>query len=135
MNSRSKALFWVVFIFLAGGAFGSVSTYLWMDRAPSQADATDHQHQDGKKESHPGKIMDRLSAELALNEQQTVNIRQILERSREQYKLCWNEARARSKEIGAKTRAEIMNALDSEQKIKFQEFLRRHDDRHHDDKK
>lgn len=122
MNGKSKvwALALLIAVLFLGGAAGAVvdrtlmGSHACTDREAGRA-------QGGQKHQS---YLARLSAELDLTEEQQGRLETIVERHRETYSALWREIRPQFDTIQANLRREIRDALNDEQRAKYDELLK-----------
>lgn len=129
MKSRNRAVLWVVLIFLAGALFGGALSYLLVQPTVLGTDSRAPEHRRDKRPSAEQVVKD-FSEKLNLDADQQVKLREILERGRQQYRDADKERWDRFRSIRQSTRQEIRAILRLDQLEKFEEFLRREDERH-----
>ena len=132
MTSRTKAVLWILFVFMVGGVFGGTLTYLLIHPAPFLSSDQAHSRQrmrDGDPERRFDRILKRISDAVELDDGQRPQLRQILEESRVLYRTAADEADSRRCEIRLATRQKIRSILKPHQIEPFEDFVRRRDQR------
>lgn len=135
MRNRTKAIFWILVVFLAGSVFGGTLTYFW---APTLADSQDSQEESDRRESREerdARIVAHLSDVLELDGAQAQQLRAILEKSRQSHREAHEAKEARFRTIRAETREEIRSILRPDQKEKFENWRQEHDRKRQERKK
>ena len=132
MTSRTKAVFWILFVFMVGGVFGGTLTYLLIHPSPFHNRDQTHSRQQRRNadpERRFERILKRISDAVALDDEQRPQLRQILEESRALYRTATDEAGSRHREIRLATREKIRSILRPEQLKDFEELVRQRDER------
>jgi Spy/CpxP family protein refolding chaperone len=122
-GNRGKAAFLVIAVFVLGAALGGVGIYSVMRRtfaAPpvAMSDPERHAHR-----------VQRLTTELSLTGDQQKRVDEILAQWEARYKAIEQEKVPQLEQARHDTRVKIREILTPEQKPKFEEFLRRIDER------
>lgn len=124
MRSRTKAIVWVVVVFIIGAVSGGVFRHFVWPTEPVRAGSPRHD---------PAAFTQHLSEQLKLDEQQRTHLRQILEESRAQFRALeesFREAnRERFREIKGATDQRILSILTPEQASRFKELAAQHEKR------
>jgi uncharacterized membrane protein len=127
MRSRTKAIVWVVVVFLVGAISGGVFRHYVWPTEPVRAGGPRHD---------PKAFAQHMSEKLNLDEQQRVQLRAILEESREQFRSLeesFREAnREQFREIRNATHQRILQILTSDQAARFEELTAKHEKRKRD---
>jgi uncharacterized membrane protein len=122
MRSRTKAIAWVVVVFIIGAVSGGVFRHFAWPTEPVRAGGPRHD---------PKAFAQRLSGPLKLDEQQQVQLQQILEDSRRQFRALeegFREAhREQFREIKSATHQRILQILTTEQAARFEEIVAQHE--------
>ena len=132
MTSRTKAVLWILFVFMVGGVFGGTLTYLLIHPAPFHRSDQAHPRQGRRKvdpERRFERMLKRISDAVELDDEQRPKLRQILEESRVLYRTAADEAGSRHREIRLATRQKIRSILRPDQIEPFEDFVRRRDQR------
>ncbi len=132
MTSRSKAVLWILFVFMVGGVFGGTLTYLLIHPAPFHSSDRAHPRQrrrNGDPEQRFERMLKRMSDAVGLDDEQRAQLRQILEESRALYRTAADEAGSRHREIRLATREKIRSILRPQQLENFEDYVRRRDER------
>lgn len=131
MNSpgRTKLIMWTVLVavFLLGSVTGAALTGLIRSRASG-----------GARDSHERSSSERFAkmrAELNLTDQQTTEIKSILDDTKNEYKALRTELKPRFDEPRLKARAKIRALLTPEQQQKFDALVARYDSRREEEEK
>ncbi len=130
MTSRTRAVLWILFVFMVGGVFGGTLTYLLIQPAPFRSSDQPHPRRRGRNvdpERRVERILDRISDAVELDDEQRAQLRQILEESRALYRTAADEADSRHREIRLATRQKIRSILRPPQLENFEDFVRRRD--------
>ncbi len=117
MNNRSRAVVWVLAVFLIGALTGGGMVYLFMAPRSTAFDSGTTRSPRGGPRDNPERMMDQLSQLLALSEQQKIQMRQIFDESRKDYHKAFGEVRD-------KTHRKFEEVLTAEQVKKFDDFMR-----------
>ncbi len=132
MTSRSKAVLWILFVFMVGGVFGGTLTYLLIHPAPFFSGDRSHPRQrrrNGDPERRFERMLKRISDAVELDDEQRPQLRQILEQSRVLYRTAADEADSRHRELRLATRQKIRSILRPNQLENFEDFVRQRDER------
>ncbi len=116
MNNRSRAVVWVLAVFLIGALTGGGMVYLFMAPRSTAFDSGGTRPPRGPRDN-PERMMDQLSSLLALSEEQEIQMRQIFDESRKDYRKAFGEVRD-------KTHRKFEKVLSAEQMTKFDDFMR-----------
>lgn len=132
MTSRNKAVLWILFVFMVGGVFGGTLTYLLLHPS-SFYRSDDRRPQQRKKDANPDqwfeRMVQRISATAALDEEQQRELRRILEEGRVLYRTAAEEADRRRREIRMANREKIRAILRPKQVEDFNEDIRQREER------
>jgi hypothetical protein len=120
-DKRWKAGLMVVVIFVLGFIAGAMVPDL-MSRPP---DGPPPRGPHGG----PDQFMKQLTQELSLTPEQGRAIGQVLAETKGEFDRLQHEFRPRFKEIRGRSRDRIRAALNPDQKAKYEEFVRRHDEK------
>jgi hypothetical protein len=120
-NKRWKAGLMVILIFVLGFATGALTANL-MSTASEEQLPPRRRHEDSEW------LMKRLTEELHLAPEQSEAIHQILAETGEEYRRLRQEIRPRFREIRNQSRERIRAVLNPEQREKYEELVRRHDE-------
>jgi len=112
LTGRTRLKIWLVLllVFVLGGMTGAALTGLYRSRASSRSESRERGGQER---------FERMRRELNLNEQQTTQVRTILDETRNEYRALRTELRPRFEEPRLKARAKIRALLNAEQQQKF----------------
>ena len=120
-STSRRAFFWVVLIFVLGLALGSLGGYYLSHRsfaaAPPRTDAEKRGHR-----------VEQLTNDLGLTPAQRQRLDQILMAAQGEYKAIHDQSQPQMEAARQKARNAIREILTPEQKPKFEEFLKRHDE-------
>ncbi|MFQ5741167.1 MAG: hypothetical protein ACE5JX_19360 [Acidobacteriota bacterium] len=122
MKGSSKAVLWVLLVFVIGAAFGTTATFLLIrSRILAQGLGV------GNPLIRPpdGRLFKRMLRRLDLDTEQERQIRQTLEQSRARYRVVGRETNGRLKEIRRETLSQIRSVLRPDQVLKLNNFLLR----------
>ena len=113
LTGRTRLKIWLVLllVFVLGGMTGTALTGLYRSRASGSRSES--------RERAGHERFERMRRELNLNEQQTAQVRAILDETRNEYRLLRTELRPRFEEPRLKARAKIRALLNAEQQQKF----------------
>ncbi len=125
MKSKTGAAFMLIAIFLLGGVAGGVSRYIYQTHLkpprPSRQRFT-NRHE----------IVEEMAQGLMLDAGQKEQLRIIFQQSRERYDALSIQFRPQYEKIRAETNEAIRAILRPDQKQKFEDTLKRMDNRHQD---
>lgn len=116
MNNRSRAVVWVLAVFLIGALTGGAMVYLFMAPRSTAFDSGTTRPPRSPRDN-PERMMDDLSQLLALSEEQKTQMRQIFDESRKDYRHAF-------KAVRNKTHRKFEEILTAEQMQKFDDFMR-----------
>ena len=117
-----KAALWVGVVFLLGAALGGVLGYLFAHRPVSAANPPQ------TEEQRRASRVAELTKELSLSPQQAQQLDGILFHWHSESKILRDQTDAQIEAIRQKGRNEVRAILTPDQRPKFEEFLRRHDE-------
>jgi Spy/CpxP family protein refolding chaperone len=123
MRSKTSATLLLLATFALGGISGSIAYYLYQVRA------TAAQSQRSFRGSGPHNPVDELASGLQLNPEQKQKLTVIIEQSGEKYRKLSREFRPQYEGIRQETRQAIREILMPEQKERFEEIIRREQER------
>ena len=125
LTGQAKAKIWLVLVavFVLGAVTGGALTGLYRSRASSAAgrDSRDR----AMKER-----FEKMRQELSLTDDQTTQVRAILDETRNEYKNLREELRPRFEEPRMKARAKIRALLNPDQQKKFDTLVAQQDAEH-----
>ena len=126
--SRTKLIMWTVLVavFLLGSVTGAALSGLIRSRASGGRDSREHS---------ASERFAKMRAELNLTDQQTIQIKTILDDTKNEYKALRTELKPRFDEPRLKARAKIRALLTPEQQQKFDAIVARYDARREDEEK
>ena len=126
--SRTKLIMWTVLVavFLLGSVTGAALSGLIRSRASGGRDS---------RERSANERFAKMRTELNLTDQQTTQIRTILDETKNEYKALRTELKPRFDEPRLKARAKIRALLTPEQQQKFDAIVARYDARREDEEK
>jgi len=124
LTGRTRLKIWLVLVavFLLGSVTGAALTGLYRSRASG-----------GGKESKERAMHERfekMRQELSLTDDQTTQVRAILDETRNEYRALREELRPRFDEPRMKARAKIRALLNAEQQKKFDTLVAQQDAEH-----
>lgn len=125
MNGNSatrKAAFWVGAVFLLGATLGGVLGYLSGHRTASAANASPSEPE------RRARRVEQLTRELSLTPAQSQQVDAILLQRHAEGKAIHDQTDAQIDQVHQKGRQQIREILTTEQKPKFEEFLKRLDE-------
>lgn len=113
LTGRTRLKIWLVLllVFVLGGMTGAALTGLYRSRVSASRSES--------RERAGHERFERMRRELNLNEQQTAQVRAILDETRNEYRLLRTELRPRFEEPRLKARTRIRALLNTEQQQKF----------------
>ena len=125
LTGQAKAKIWLVLVavFVLGAVTGGALTGLYRSRASSSA----------SRENRERAMKDRfekMRQELNLTDQQTTQVRAILDETRNEYRNLRDELRPRFDEPRLKARAKIRALLNPDQQKKFDTLVAQQDAEH-----
>ncbi len=128
MNGQSKV--WAMALLLGALTLGAISGAA-VDRLllSSEATAAPEGERSGERDRRRDYLA-WLSEELQLDSAQHEQVGAIVERHRELTSALWSETRPRFDELRQQLRDDIRRALNDEQRVKYEELLQRHAERH-----
>jgi len=115
-SNLSVASLWVV-VFLLGGIAGAVSHSLYKEHFTAAASAP--------AMPKPGEIVERMAREFNLDAQQKESLKNIFAQSRHRYRALGQEYRPQWEAIRNETDEQIKQMLRSDQRAKYEEFLKK----------
>jgi len=118
----------LVAVFVLGAVTGAALTGLYRSRA-SNASGRDSRERAMKER------FEKMRLELNLSDQQTQQVRAILDETRNQYRTLREELRPRFEEPRLKARAKIRALLDADQQKKFDAMVAQQDAEHNEEEK
>lgn len=123
VTGQTKAKIWLVLVavFVLGAVTGGALTGLYRSRASGGRDAKEH----GMKER-----FEKMRQELNLTDEQTTQVRAILDETRSEYRSLREELRPRFEEPRLKARAKIRALLNPDQQKKFDALVAQQDAEH-----
>jgi hypothetical protein len=120
-NIKFRAVISVLLIFIAGVVAGAVLTFLLFDHGDM------HSKQRFIKSKHPPEqnFFEYLSKELELTAEQKKEVKAILRENSRKFKEIEKEMHVKYEEVRKDNRKKIMNLLNEEQKINFNDFIKK----------
>lgn len=116
-----KATFLVLGVFVLGLALGAVAMHLTEQRVFGS------RMQGGRR--GPAQVVQQLTTELNLSAEQQQQLNTVLEETRQKYNSIYETVRPQMEQARQDGRARIRSILTTEQLPKFEEYLRRIDER------
>jgi hypothetical protein len=123
MRSKTSATLLLVLTFAMGGIAGAASFYLYQNHVAVRTTRA------GSPPSSQG-ITGVMGNYLDLDSQQKEELKTIVSRSRDRYKVLSQQFRPQYEMIRNETRQQIRHILRPDQQAKFEEFLKDMDRRH-----
>ena len=125
LTGHAKAKIWLVLVavFVLGAVTGGALTGLYRSRASSTAG------RDNRERAMKDRF-EKMRQELNLTEQQTTQVRAILDETRNEYRTLREELRPRFDEPRMKARAKIRALLDADQQKRFDALVAQQDAEH-----
>jgi len=125
LNGQAKAKIWLVLVavFVLGAVTGGALTGLYRSRASSGGGR-------GDRERAMKERFEKMRQELNLTDQQTTQVRAILDETRNEYRTLREELRPRFDEPRLKARAKIRALLNTDQQKKFDTLVAQQDAEH-----
>lgn len=127
-QGRTKLIMWTVLVavFLLGSVTGAALSGLIRSRASGAHDSREHA---------ANERFAKMRAELNLTDQQTTQIKSILDDTKNEYKTLRTELKPRFDEPRLKARAKIRALLTPEQQQKFDAIVAQYDSRREEEEK
>ena len=124
LRGQAKAKIWLVLVavFVLGAVTGGALTGLYRSRASGGGG---HEGRGAMKDR-----FEKMRQELSLTDQQTTQVRAILDETRNEYKTLREELRPRFEEPRLKARAKIRALLNADQQKKFDALVAQQDAEH-----
>ena len=124
LTGQAKAKIWLVLVavFVLGAVTGGALTGLYRSRASSA-------NREGRERMMKDRF-EKMRQELSLTDQQTTQVRAILDETRNVYKTLREELRPRFDEPRLKARAKIRALLNPDQQKKFDTLVAQQDAEH-----
>ena len=122
MNRKATVL--VILVFLLGIALGAVGMRVAEQKVWGGGD----RREDRGRTSGPGRMVEQLTRELALTQEQQQQLNSILEETRKQYETTYTTIRPQMEQTRQEGRGRIRSMLTPEQLPKFEGYLRRIDE-------
>lgn len=139
MTNRTRAVCWIIFVFLAGSFVGGVLTHVLIRPAHFHAGGgPDRRHsvrEPGRPRRNGSRFLRHLDQALDLDPDQEVQVRRILETTRKSFREAAEEAGKMHREIRNHAGNQIRALLRPEQVEKFDEMTRRMDRRFREGKR
>lgn len=139
MTNRTKAVFWIIFVFLSGSFVGGVLTHVLIRPAHFHAGGgPDRRHsarEPGQPRRNGSRFFKHLDRTLDLDSDQEVQVRRILEATRKSFREAAEEAGKMHREIRSRAGNQIRALLRPEQAEKFDEMTRRMEKRFREGKR
>ncbi len=129
MNSRSKATFLVLLIFGIGVLFGGTLVFFWAQPRFPFPEGSPGRRQEVRNNPSPERSMSYLSDALDLSPSQRIELRRILEESRQQLGEINKESNGRHRAVRRETLEHIRALLEPDQMAQFEEFLAQREQR------
>lgn len=125
LSGQAKAKIWLVLVavFVLGAVTGGALTGLYRSRASGTAGRD-------VRERAMKERFEKMRQELSLTDQQTTQVRAILDETRNEYKTLREELRPRFEEPRLKARARIRALLNPDQQKKFDSLVAQQDAEH-----
>ena len=124
LTGQAKAKIWLVLVavFVLGAVTGGALTGLYRSRASGAG-------REGRERAMKDRF-EKMRQELNLTDQQTTQVRAILDETRNEYKTLREELRPRFEEPRLKARAKIRALLNPDQQKKFDTLVAQQDAEH-----
>ncbi len=139
MTNRTKAVFWIIFVFLAGSFVGGALSFVLIRPAYFHAgggpDRRPPAREPGQPRRNGSRFLQRLDQALDLDPDQEIQVRQIVETTRKTFREAAEEAARMHREIRKQARNQIRALLRPEQVEKYDEMTRRKDRRFREGKR
>ena len=139
MTNRTKAVFWIIFVFLSGSFVGGVLTHVLIRPAHFHAgggpDRRPPAREPGQARRNGSRFLQRLDQALDLDPDQETEVRRIVETTRKKFRGAAEEASRMHRAIRKQARNQIRALLRPEQVEKYDEMTRRKDRRFREGKR
>ncbi len=119
MNTRAKAFFSLILVFLVGLLIGGSVTHLYLYKFSRPPTSDSRYRRPSDRQFPVQEMLDKLT----LNSDQEKQLHSILERRREDMHKAAQDAREAYSEVKQRTRAEILEVLTEDQAQQFDEFM------------
>ena len=125
LSGQAKVKIWLVLVavFVLGAVTGGALTGLYRSRASGNSGRDAHERTMKER-------FEKMRQELSLTDQQTTQVRAILDETRNEYKSLREELRPRFDEPRVKARAKIRALLNPDQQKKFDALVAQQDAEH-----
>ncbi len=122
-KARREAAILFVVVFLLGALLGGVGNHLWQERVLG--------HQSAQSVLMPTRahIIEQSTRELQLTPDQQKQLGIVIDDTRHKWDALYSPLDAQREQIRQEGRARIRGALSPEQQVKFDDFMRRLDER------
>jgi periplasmic protein CpxP/Spy len=128
--TRLKIWLVVIGVFLLGGVTGASLDSLYRLRA-----AGDARHERIGRRDRDDRVLEKMKSDLNLTDEQSTQIRAIIDQSREEYRALRNEVSPRYDAVRQKARARIRALLQPEQQQRFDAEIAERDARRSEGKR
>ena len=139
MTNRTKAVFWIIFVFLAGSFVGGALSYALIRPAHFHAGGDTDRRPPARGPGQPrrngSRFLQRLDRALDLDPDQEVQARRIVEATRKSFREAADEASRMHRKIRKQARNQIRDLLKPEQVEKYDEMIRLKDRRFREGKR
>ena len=134
--SRKKAIVWVLLIFALGIAIGAVGTSLVNRRvygalARQQAESAGPPRPGDPRGPGTARLVKKLTSDLDLNLDQQKSLTEILQNTQARYDAVREQMNPEFDRIRGDSRNHIREILTPEQRVKFEDFMKRVDEDRH----
>ena len=126
-NGSWRARLTVLGVFALGVALGALVMDLYQQSVRGRSSWEPPSRRESAREWH----LRYLTKELGLTPEQTEQVRRILDETRQEFLQLRNEMRPRFEEIRRRSRERLRAVLTPEQQAKFEELMRREEQRRH----
>lgn len=128
LTGRTSLKIWLVLVavFVLGSVTGAALTGLYRSRASGGRERGGGRHE---------QRFEKMRQDLSLTDQQTAEVRAILDQTRNEYRTLREELRPRFEEPRAKARTKIRALLNAEQQKKFDALVAQQDAEHKTEEK
>ena len=129
-RTRMRIALWValVVVFSLGCVTGASLDGLYRSRARNM-------HSENRGARSTDQLLDNMRRDLTLNDQQSQQIRAILDDTRNQYRALRTEVKPRYETIRQQARTKIRSVLSAEQQQRFDAIVAERDAKHEEDNK
>lgn len=138
MTYRSKAILWILGVFLTGTVFGSTCAYLWVrsqtepipqGAPPPPLSADSPERRDNRRGPRPEGEIRAIAQALDLDDEQRTELRRIFQETKERYDGSQRQHWMQQRQIRQDMLRSIRSMLRSDQQTKLDDFLKAQQER------